>query len=150
MIMKLSPLFPPYSYHEQFQVIVEHTTHIISNSKQLTNVTRRCAAADFLNQKHRASLSPQNQLLLSNCFLNSTLKINIAPESNSWIGTRGPLDMIEIPSHFFEHFIRSRQCLDLCTTDYQTGARLPDQAAEAFQNSLDFMPALRLNDSVML
>ena len=63
-------------------------------------------------------------------------------------GTRGPLDMIEIPSHFFEHFFRSEECVKLCSSHHLTGEALPDKVREAFRRHWDFMPALKMNDSV--
>ena len=63
-------------------------------------------------------------------------------------GTRGPLDMIEIPSHLFEHFFRSEECVKLCSSHHVTGEALPDKVREAFRRHWDFMPALKMNESV--
>ena len=56
--------------------------------------------------------------------------------------------MVEIPSHFFEHFLLDNECLGLCSGHYTTGDAMPPALREAVKQNLDFMPALEMNDSV--
>ena len=56
--------------------------------------------------------------------------------------------MVEIPSHFFEHFLLDDECLGLCSGHYTTGDAMPPPLREAVKQNLDFMPALEMNDSV--
>ena len=89
----------------------------------------------------------------SGCTCGSTLHhffaiVGLSEDQSSAPGTRGPLDMVEIPSHFFEHFLLDDECLGLCSGHYTTGDAMPPGVREAVKRSLDFMPALEMNDSV--
>ena len=64
-------------------------------------------------------------------------------------GTRGAMDMIEIPSHFFEHFLTSPQGLKYCFED-SLGDSIPQSLAESLQKRWNLLPALNFADSVSL
>ena len=65
-------------------------------------------------------------------------------------GTRGPMDMVEIPSHFFEYFLQSKECLALCCRHYATGEAMPKKLETSVQLYWSFMPALEMNDTVCI
>lgn len=60
------------------------------------------------------------------------------------------MDMVEIPSHFFEFFLQDEKCLALCSKHYLTGDTMPRHVQKAVQQYWDFMPALDMNDTVTL
>lgn len=80
----------------------------------------------------------------------SEMLVNSDIFSGCDVGTRGPLDMIEIPSHFFESFIREPSCLRLCTRHHESGATLPPQAVDLFRSFCNDLPNLKMNDTVRL
>lgn len=63
-------------------------------------------------------------------------------------GTRGPMDMVEIPSHFFEHFLQSKDCLSLCCRHNLGGDPMPEELMTSVQRHWRFLPALDMNDTV--
>ena len=63
-------------------------------------------------------------------------------------GTRGPMDMVEIPSHFFEYFLQSRECLALCCRHYATEEPMPERLVTSVQQYWSFLPALEMNETV--
>ena len=56
--------------------------------------------------------------------------------------------MVEIPSHFFEHFLQDKACLALCSRHHSTGDTMPEDLQESVQQLWKFMPALEMNDTV--
>ena len=62
-------------------------------------------------------------------------------------GTRGPLDMIEIPSHLFEHFLTSSEGAKICCKG-AGGDAIPEALSHALLQQQNVLPALEMNDSV--
>lgn len=58
--------------------------------------------------------------------------------------------MVEIPSHFFEHFLQDSRCLKLCARHYSTCDAISQSMQAALQRHWNFMPALDMNDQVIL
>jgi len=64
-------------------------------------------------------------------------------------GTRAPMDIVEVPSHVFEHFAWDPSALKLLGRHHSTGDHIPDDLISALRKSKEIFSALELQQQLV-